>query len=196
MTTFLIILLILLDLALIAAVFFVNRKQTNQAELLGELTEERQFLTELRNSIHEEMQQVQARSKETIKKITHMATEVEQEVKSGGKNMASEVEKVVEELSSQFEQPLKQLNRKQAAIENLIRRADKQRQLLTRALERSEKLTNFFNKQLPYEDVIEQLQDKKYQDARHLLAKGLSAEEVAREVGMPSSEVRLLAGLT
>jgi hypothetical protein len=196
MTTFLLVSLILLDLGLLAAVFFLNRRQEAHIELVEELTEERRLLGELRSSVHEELEAAQGKARDTLERVTRIAAEAEHEVKTGGHTIAQEMESVVSQLTVRFENPLKELAKKQAYVETLLRRVDKEKLTLQKLVQRGEKICRFFDDRVPYEEVLEEIEDKKYADARSLLAKGEAPASVARELGMSESEVRLVAGLS
>jgi hypothetical protein len=195
-TTFLLTALILLDVGLLAAVIFLNRRQEAQVELVAELTEERRLLAELRTSVQEELEAAQSRSREMLDKVTMMATEAEMEVKSGGETLARELESVADQLTTRFETPLKDLARKQSHVESLLKRVESEKTLLQKLVQRGEKLAKFFDERIPYEDVLSEIADKKYVDARSLLARGVTPAQIAHELGMSESEVRVLAGLS
>jgi signal transduction histidine kinase len=196
MTTFLLAALTLLDLGLLAAVFFLNRRQEAHIELVEELTEERRLLTELRASVHEELEAAHGKSREALERVTRIAAEAEHEVKTGGNTIAQEMENVVSQLTGRFETPLKELANKQAYVETLLRRVDKEKLVMQKLIQRGEKICRFFDERVPYEEVLEEIEDKKYADARSLLAKGEAPSVIARELGMSESEVRLVSGLS
>ena len=196
MTTLLLAALILLDIGLMAAVFLLSRKRETHLELVEELTEERRLLTELRSSVHEELEGAQAKARSTLDKAVRLATEAEQEVKTSGQTIAQEMEAVVGDLTSRFETPLKELTKKQGSLEALLRRVESERLLLTKLLARGEKICSFFDERVPYEEVLAEIEDKKYADARLLLARGKTPGAVAAELGMSETEVRLVAGLS
>jgi len=195
MTTILLIALILLDVGLLGGVIFLSRRQEAHLELVEELTEERRLITELRASVQEELEAAQSTARATLEQARRLATEAEQEVKSGGHTIAQEMEAVVDGLTVRFEEPLKELSRKQAYLESLLRRVDQEKSVLTKLIARGEKICRFFDDRVPYEEVLEEIEDKKYADARSLLARGKTPAVVAGELGMSESEVRLVAGL-
>ena len=195
MTTILLVSLVLLDMALLAAVFFLNRRQEAHIELVEEMTEERRLLTELRQSVHEELEAAHGKARETLDKATRLAAEAEQEVKSGGQTIATEMEAVAATLTERFAEPLKELGKKQSYLESLLRRVDQEKTVLAKLISRGEKICKFFDERVPYQEVLEEIEDKKYSDARSLLAKGKAPGAVALELGMSESEVRLVAGL-
>jgi hypothetical protein len=188
--------LLLLDFVLLGAVIYLGKKRvSDNNEMILEITEERRYLTELRNSIQEDLENSRIQSKDYLNRVTQIATEAELEVKAGGSTLTKEMEVIGGQLANKFEKPLQELAKRQANLDTLLRRVDTEKLLLLKALERGEKLIEFFNKNVPYEDVIEAIKDKKYQDARQLLARGHAPEKVAKELGMNHSEVRMLAGL-
>jgi len=195
MTTALIVILMCLDVVLFAAIFYLGRKKIDNRHLIVELTEERRYLTELRNSIQEDLENARSHSQELLKRMTHIAAEAEQEVKGGGDTLAKEMDEVAKRLANQFEEPLKELSRRQSSFEGLLRRSDQEKSLLLKALDRAEKLSRFFDQKIPYEDVLQEIQDKKYNDARQLLAQGVQPDKVAKELGLNLGEVHLLVGL-
>lgn len=196
MTTFLLTSLILLDLGLLACVFFLNKRQEAQVELVAELTEERRLLAELRSSVQEELEGAQSRAREMVDRVSRMATEAELEVKSGGETLAREMESVAGHLAERFDKPLKDLSRKQAAVEALLKTVEREKSVMQKLVQRGEKLVKFFDERVPYEDVLTEITDKKYSDARSLLARGNAPAQVAQDLGMSESEVRILAGLS
>lgn len=195
MTTFLLVALILLDAGLLAAVFLLNRRQEAQVELVAELSEERRMIAELRASVQEELEAAQGKARGMLDKVTKMATEAEMEVKSGGATIAHEMEQIATTLTARFELPLKELSVKQRQVEALLKRLDQEKMMMKNLVARGEKICKFFDERVPYEEVLHEIADKKYSDARALLAKGQSPTQVAHELAMNETEVRILAGL-
>ena len=196
MTNLLLAALILMDLGLMVAVYLLSRRRETHLELVEELTEERRLLAELRTVVQEELEAAQAKARSTLDKAMRLATEAEQEVKTGGQTIAKEMELVVAELTDRFSDPLKELSRKQSYLESLLRRVEDEKTSLQKLLARGEKICRFFDNRVPYEEVLAEIEDKKYADARLLLARGKAPGAVATELGMSETEVRLVAGLS
>ena len=193
MTTILLAALIFLDLGLIVVVARLSqRRDSGQLEL----AEERQLLGELRSSVKEELEAAQAKARTTLDKAMRLATEAEQEVKIGGQSLAQEMEQVAAQLAGQFDEPLRELGKRQTYLEALLRRIDNEKASLQKLLARGEKICRFFDNRVPYEEVLAEIEDKKYADARSLLARGKAPASIAAELGMSETEVRLVAGLT
>ncbi|MBF0441251.1 MAG: hypothetical protein HQK54_05045 [Oligoflexales bacterium] len=195
MNTILLILLIILDITLLAVLYLRSKPKYENPELLREFSEERRMLKELHAGIKEELVSAQQKSRETLEKVSTLAAEIDMDVKSGGKSLKEELNQVLQELAERVEQPIKQINQKHTAMENLLRRVDKEKKLLIKAISRAEELSKFFNKNIPYEEVLEELTDKKYSDARQLLSQGLPPSEIAKELNMTESEVNILAAM-
>jgi DNA-binding NarL/FixJ family response regulator len=77
----------------------------------------------------------------------------------------------------------------------MLARMDAERQTLNKAIQRAEALTHFFNEKVPYQSILEDLQDKKYRDARQMLAKGLKSEQIAKELGLSKAEMEIITGV-
>ena len=196
MTTAFLLVTLLLDVGLLIAVFKLSRRQEHQLELVTELTEERRLLAELRQGVQEELESAQAKARETLDKATRLAALAEQEVTSGSGAIAEELSALAGQLAGRFDEPLKELSRRQGYLEALLRRVDDEKSTLQRLIARGEKICRFFDERVPYEEVLAEIEDKKYMDARLLLARGRAPAAVAAELGMSETEVRLVAGLT
>ena len=129
-------------------------------------------------------------------RVTALATEADVELKSSSSLVGAEVAQVMEEARRTMEEPLQLITKQRTRLSALIQKSQQERQFLQKAIQRAEKLTKFFDQQVPYEELLEEIRDKKYTDARFLLAKGVSVAQVAREIGLPESEVSLIASMT
>ena len=109
--------------------------------------------------------------------------------------IASEMGAVATQLTERFEAPLKELSKRKAGLEALLKKVEREKTVLQTVVARGEKICRFFDERIPYEEVLHEIEDKKYSDARKMLAKGNSPAAIAVELGMSESEVRLVAGL-
>jgi|GEM_PF-870258 signal transduction histidine kinase len=194
MTTILLAALVILDVALITAVFVLSRKQDEQGEIVSELTEERRAISEIRQAVTEELESAQARLRATVDRVGHLAAEAEHEVRTGSQTLKSEVDSLVSQLSTRFEGPLKELARRQQYLETLMRQLDQNKTMIQKVIARGEKMVKLFDERIPFEDVIKELEDKKYADARYMISQGVAPLKVARDLGISEQEVLLLAG--
>ncbi|MFW7381824.1 MAG: hypothetical protein ACOH5I_23665 [Oligoflexus sp.] len=162
-------------------------------EILKEIHEEKRRSKELQLSFREEVQQFHQQAKDLHQRMVQLATEAEMEIKSSGSTLSAELDRLLADLSKKVDVSVEDITRHRSSISALIQKAQRERQFLSKSVTKAEKLIQFFKSKVPVEEVLEEIEDKKYLDARHLLAKGLSVEEVATEIGLPISEVNLLA---
>lgn len=195
METAILVILAVLDLVLLGVVYVLGRRQIQPVEILRDLNEERRLLKELRQAVKEELEDGHRRSKEALSRVSTIATEVEMEFRGGRDTLNKEMEEVLREFSSKVEGLLGGLVKKQAMIEKLLKKVETEKAGLVKALDRGDKLVRFFNQNVPYEEVLEEIEDKKYSDARELLSKGIKPNEVAKYLGLPESEVTLIAAV-
>ena len=195
MVTIILIVLALLDVFLLGIVYFLGKQRINPVELLKEMDEERRLLKELGQAVKEEMEQGEQRCRDVLNKVTAIATDIDMEMKSGSEAISGEVGKVLDQVAERIQEPMKTMAKKQASLEALLKKVEKERFILKKSLARGEVLVKFFNQNLPYEEVMREIEDKKYLDARQLLSRGMSSIEVARELDLPESEVSLLVSL-
>lgn len=189
-------LLIGVDAVLIVLVLVALRRRKTEEPSIGLLREvdhEHRLLKELRDSVRDELRQKHAEMKLLYEKVSTMATETEMELRSGGQSLSHELEAVLSEARVSLEADLAEVDKRRTNLSALLKRAKEERQLLQKALQRGERLAQFFDGRVPYQEVLEEIEDKKYVDARQLLAKGLAPLQVAKELGLAESEVQLIA---
>lgn len=195
MATIFLVLLVVLDLFLLGLVLFMGKQRFNPVDLLKEIHAERNSLKELRESIQIELHDHYRKSEEIYKKINRIAAEAEIEVKEAGKVLSQEMSVVLDDFSKKLSLSGEQITRQKTALGATIQRAEREREVLKKVVSRGEKLSSFFNKKVPYEEVLEEIEDKKYLDARQLLSTGMTPAEVSQEIGLPESEVLLISSI-
>jgi len=196
MQTILIAILLLVDAGLIYAFWQFSRRRTIEADIVSELADERRQIEDLRTSVRREIAEGQARMREVSDRVSRMAVEAEQEVKGSGSVMREEVEKVLSGFGGTLQGPLAELAARQEQVLGLLRKIESERNLLRKLLARAELMCKALDEKAPFEEVMSEMREKKYTDARSLLAQGLSVPKVAVEVDLSEAEVRLVAGIT
>ena len=196
MNTILTIILLVIDVGLIYVVWQYARRRTIEADIVAELAEERRMIDELRQAIRNEINAGQTRIREALDKVSKVALEAEQEVAGSGNVIRSEVEKVVAGLGGSLTAPLAELAQKQEQVMALLKKVESEKLLLRKALVRAEMMCKALDEKAPFQEVMGEIVEKKYTDARSLLAQGISIPKVALEVNLSEPEVRLLAGIT
>lgn len=195
MMTAILTLLVIADVALVFAFIRLSRRQEAHRQLMMEMTEERALLNDLRNSIRADLTTAQSQVRAMKEQVQVLATEAELEVKNGVDAIGREVENIISQLGSKLEQPLNEIATKQHYVERLLQRVQGERKAFTRVTERASELARFFQEGVPFDEVVKELEDKKFSDIRALITQGVSAQKVAMELGVSEQEVKLIAGL-
>ena len=188
--------LLVVDAGLIYVVWQYARRRTIEADIVAELAEERRLIGDLRQSIREEIIAGQSKIREALDRVSKMALEAEQEVAGSGNVIRAEVEKVLVGLGGSLSAPLAELAQKQEQLVALMKKVEAEKVILRKALARAELMCKALDDKAPFQEVMGEIVEKKYTDARSLLAQGVSIPKVALEVNLSEPEVRLLAGLT
>jgi DNA-binding NarL/FixJ family response regulator len=123
-----------------------------------------------------------------------LATEAEQEVKRGVEQITREAEGIVSNIGGKLEKPFQELTNKQHFLMKLSKDAESQRELLSRVVTRAEHAAKLLQSAEKWEDIVEELESRRYHDIRAMLAKGLSTEKIAKELGVSENEVRVVTG--
>ncbi len=187
--------LLLIDTIMIAMIYQWMKNRVDPVEILKDVGQEKKELKRLRDEVTAELQQARSYNKQVLEKVSTIAAEIELEVKNYGDLLAKEMDGVVEKLKGELVAPLDTVKKRQVALDGLLKRSEQERKLLQRSLMRAEDLSRFFTEKLPYDEVLKELEDKKYADARFYLSKGMKPQEVAMELGIPESEVALIAAV-
>jgi len=193
MTSILIVALLAADLYLIFAIYRLGMRQKAQDATISDLTEERLLLKEMQERMRGDLALAESRQKDLFNKFAQLAAEAEEEfirVKSGVQETIADISK---EVSQQFESPLQELVKRQGAVDVQIKKIKLERESLEKAIIRGQEIASFFNKNGKYEEVLSDIQDKKYEDARALISNGKSVDAVSRILGMTRSEVELVS---
>ncbi len=197
MSNLLLIALIGMDFFLLGLVLIALRRRQSP-DLLGilkEMDQEQRVLKELRDSIRDDLDQKMVEVKRIYEKVTVIATDAEMELKSSSDFVSKEVAAVLEEARRELEAPLEEIASQRTRLSALLQKSKQERQILQKSMARAEKLSRFFDRRIPYQEVLEEIEDKKYSDARFLLSKGLSAQQVASELNLPETDVQLIASM-
>ncbi len=187
-------LLLAIDAGLIFAFYKLQRRQAAHHEVVRELTEERTVLLELRAQIRDELLDAQNQVKAMKEQVQVLALEAEQEVRHGLSGITKEVETVISTVSQRLTGPLTVLDDKQRYIAQLAKDVKKERELLSRLVSRSENVAKLLQAGGSWEDIVDEIQARRYEDIRAMLARGQSPDVIANELGVSEHEVRLVSG--
>lgn len=184
------------DILLVLGMIFILRKQKGTDAALSDLTAEREILSQLQSSMKHTIDNTNSEQKSLLQKLSQMAAEIEQDVASKQAGIGDNLEIITNELASQFEEPLRELTRKQNALATLYKKIRIERNETEQAIKKAGQILKFFDEKIPYDEILSELEDKKYMDARRLLSKGVSASQVSERLGLAVSEVEMMEGIS
>ena len=183
------------DFVLLFLFLKLKTEKETDSEILREVLEEKRQITDMVSVYSEELKNLSRDAKDTYDKINIIAAEAALELENAGSVISSQVEKVLEDVSTDINSNFEKIAVNRSSLEEFNLSIEKNKKSLNRLVNRAEKLVKFFNENVPYEQVLEEIEDKKYMDARHLLASGYSPEEVSSELNLSESEIKLLVSI-
>lgn len=195
MLTFLLFILLIMDLVLIAGIFLYLKYNKNQAVVLESLTEERIAIKRIRTGFDEALTEGLQEMGKKLDEFRQLSAETERETKTARTQIREALDEVLIEFGSRLEEPLTELSRRQNSLEGTIKLSEKQKSILLEGIKKGEILAKFFHQEIPYDQLLKDIELKKYDDARKLLSRGLPGEQVARELGLRPAEVDLIQSL-
>ena len=193
MDVVLLVILILADIVLLGFIYVLSKKKAESPAVLQEIVEERKIINELRASLKDQVGTAQSEIKKQMDKMTVLVTEAEMEHKSTRELVNGETHSLLDGIEDRLNEPVALIKKKCDSVQRAIDKLKMERESLLLAIKKAETLTKFFNKNISYEDILEEIEDKKYVDARHMLSKGFDPTTIASQLNMPESEVELLA---
>lgn len=187
--------LIVVDFALLGVVFYLFKRVNLPPASIFDLTGEREMLNQMRQSIIGEMQISVSKCETVQKKVSLLAMEIEQEVKQGHDRLAKDLKSLSESMMTNFNSPLEELAQKASHLEAIIAKSEKQRNVLGKVLTRAENICDFFNDKVPYQEILKDIEEKKYSDARRLMGMGVPAEKIANDLNLSLGQVRMIQNI-
>jgi DNA-binding NarL/FixJ family response regulator len=195
MTNLLLLSVVVLDLVLVAAFFWINRRQKRQEAMMSDFESERRLLSELRQSFSREVETAEKRTKEVLGRIEVLALEVEQDARNSAKFVGEEVDSIMSQIGSRFEEPLQILAEKQQYIESLMARIQSEKASIAAVTERAGAMTKILKSDSKPDDLLREFEDRKFSEIRALLAKGCSVRKISEDLHVSENEVRTVANL-
>ena len=115
---------------------------------------------------------------------------------SRGLQLLSSKIAILQDLMDRSEMMSKQLSQlmdgKQQAIQERLEEAEVHLHRIKKATERSQEVAKIFQEQIPHKEIIERQTTAKYLQAAKLANKGLSFDEISKQVDIPLGELDLI----
>jgi chromosome segregation ATPase len=187
-------LLFLADLFLVYFCFRLHGRQNESVEAIRVLSEERAMLSELRNQIRNELATAQSQARALKDQVQVLATEAEQEVRQGIDGITKEVETIINNVSARLDGPLQALEEKQHFVAKISRDAINERNKLNLVVSRAEQLARVLKSSGSWEDVVDDIENRRMREVRALLARGESPEKISRDFGITPQQLKIISG--
>ena len=184
--------LICLDIVLMFIFLRLNRKNISMSQILQTLTEERDLLNSQKQELLDELSSNVSECKSYHDKVKVMATEVDQDFSRCKNILSEEVTHTIEGMRGEIMETVSTLTQKQLAVENLLKKLQQEKTVLQKNITSAKSLASVLGGKASYKDAIGDLESRKYQDARELIAKGKTASEVAEDLGLTASEIQTI----
>lgn len=156
---------------------------------------ERKELQSLQQKVSSELQRAQILAGDTLEKLTLLGSQVNAEWNEMSLKTKETTAEVVEHVKQLIDSQLSQLTESRLSVEKTLSTAQHRSQQLGDVLKKCQGLLKFFDKSVPADEIVKQLQSDKYSEARQMLLNGQSASLVSKKLGISLSEVSLLASM-
>jgi len=190
--TYSIIILFLFDVFIFLLFWRFFYKNKDSISILRDISKTHQEVLRQKKEIFEYVDRYHLKLHEQEKKLISIAAELEKDLEKAIKLIEGEVQEFSDRLVEKFSEPIQIMNKKKSSLILLNKKADQRTQSLAVMLRKVENLLRFFQKSVPYERVLEDIETKKFQDTESLLSQGVPISQISREVGLTENEVALV----
>ena len=172
---------------------WLSAGRRNRERDFSRLDAERAELLELQHALASDVREAKRMSEETIGRLSRLGAEAGAEWRDMMERMEtllSDVEGRARELS---EQGLEQLQRGRLTLDKAVKDAQGAGATLDERVAKARTLLRFFEKNVPTDEIVKELQSEKYEFARRMLSEGKESSAICKKLGLTQSEVALLS---
>lgn len=159
------------------------------------LDSERAELLELQQALAHDVAQAKQLAQETLGKLNKIGADAHAE----WNDMASKIDSILGEVEKQTADLLAHQStlatKHRLALEKACKDGVETNAMLNETLRSTKKILKFFDKNIPTEQIVKDIQAEKYSDARKMIEQGVDASAIAKKLGISHSEVALLVTL-
>ena len=188
-----------LSLFVLEAAFFAycfrwlaSGKRMREREF-ARLDSERAELLDLQSGLVQDLAAAKQLSSDAVQKLAHLGAEANAE----WTDMAHKVESLTSTLEQHIKQmtteQLQQITKSRLSVDKTLKDSQTVNAQLLDTLTSAQRVLKFFDKNVPTEQIIKDLQTEKYSEARKMLELGTDASFIAKKLGLPLSEVALIS---
>ena len=186
--------LFLLQIAFfISCVKWIKGTQGKREKEFVLLDRERGELNTLRKSISADLARAEELSQETLQKLKALASQADYEWETLTSKI-SEVGPLLEAQSKKIiTESLQEANKSSLYLSKLCKQGEHIQIGLEDAVIRSQKLLRVIGSNAPTDELLNDIQDEKYAEARRMLSEGIEAHQVSKKLGITLGEVILIS---
>ena len=172
------------DIILLILIGYLFNKEQGYKTILSEMTQERGLFEEQKKAIVELFSKQKKEFSDKSQHVEKVAAVSEQQARLTRREFSLQAKKNEKLMEAKIEEFLREISSQQSLIEKMSRSVASERQRLSRLINRGEQLAKVFSSDVAYEDILSDLKIQKYNDARYLLGRGYTCEEIATDMGL------------
>jgi hypothetical protein len=157
------------------------------------LDAERAELIELQSALASDLRAAKQLSEETVARLGRLGAEAGAEWREMMDRMSALSEEIDRNARKLSDDVLSKLQRGRMTLDKGVRDAAAVGVALDERLARARDLLRFFEREVPTEEIVKELQAEKYERARRMLSEGMETGAICKKLGLTHGEVSLLS---
>ena len=169
-------------------------KRTRERDF-ARLDDERAELLQVQAALKQDMAETKSLAEETLGKLRGLGAEAHSEwveMRESLQTLATEFENTSKNV---LNENLTAIAKHRMSLEKVCKNASECEVSLRERLRDVERVLRFLDRTAPAEQVMKEIQQEKYTEARHLLERGTDPVAISRKLGISFNEVALLSHL-
>lgn len=154
---------------------------------------ERAELLALQASLSSEMREAKRLSEDTLARLGRLGAQASAEWQDMMERLSAVLADVEARTAKLGEESLERVQRSRLTLEKGIRDAHAVGAGLDERLAKARSLLRFFDRNVPTEEIVKELQAEKYDVARKMLGEGIDVGVICKKLGLSQGEVALLS---
>ena len=192
MITVLLLLLVGFDIAIVYFGYKHFQPQDPTDQLLADIHDERESIARMKQQISEDLLASKTQIHGQLEKVRQYSSELEADLEDAPKRLKETLKESQSDFYKACDTPLQHLSLRQSEIEGLIKKMQSERKKMLQATQRAESVIQALNHNQNWDEIVDELQTKKYETARGLIAQGVPRSDIMQDLGLTSSELQLL----
>lgn len=159
------------------------------------LDTDRAQLIALQGHIKKDIQEAKKLSDETLKKLRIIGAEAHAEWEEVTKKINSVLLEVEQHSDVILGKNIEQLNIQKLSLDKSLQDSHLALAKMEERCKKAQRILDLFDKGLPTDEILKDIQVNKYEDAKRMLLQGMDASMVSKKLGMSLSEIVLISAI-